>query len=967
MIRKLLALLVLPLGLFAQENAAFYSDEGKAWADSVMNTFSLEDKLGQLFMVAAYSNLGNDHVQKISNLIEKENIGGVIFFQGGPVRQARLTNKYQKMAKVPLMIGMDAEWDLGMRLDSTFSFPWAMTIGAVQDSSLIYYTGRQMGKHCKRLGVHVNFAPVLDINTNPLNPIINARSFGQDKMSVTWHAGALSKGMQDENVMACGKHFPGHGDTDKDSHKTLPTVGFDSTRIWDVELYPYRKLFKQGLGSVMVAHLNVPALDASGTPTSLSPKTVTGMLKDQLGFDGLIFTDALNMKGVSSKYSPGVVDVKALLAGNDILLFPHDVAKAKQEIMAAVSKGEITQEEIDARIKKILVAKYWMGLNKTPHIETKGLYEDLNDDISRALRQRLMNEAATVLVNKDKIFPVEELTDKKFAVVTMGTDQGIYLHEALNKCADVDLFKLNGKNANDILNQLSVYDHVFVGWYTSNKNPWKSYKVADSDQLFVKKLALQSGFSMCIFANPYSLIEFEEAQLADGLIMAYQNNKESEYAVAQIIFGALEAKGRLPVNTTELFDAGYGLKTTYLSRLSYGTPEEVGIASARLDAIDSVANWAIADGATPGCQILVAKEGKIIYEKSFGYHTYKKKRKVKNSDLYDLASITKITATLPILMELYEEGKFNLDDELVTILPEVKGTNKEHLRIRDILAHQAGLTPWIPFYLHTLKDQRPDSRLYSSNSSAEFNKQVADDLYINGTYKDSMYQTIYESALGNPTYKYSDLGYYFFLKYVENERRVSIDKYVQERFYTPLGATTLGYLPLDRFNKERITPTEKDMYFRYQTIHGYVHDQGASMMGGVAGHAGLFSNANDLAKMMQMYLQGGFYGGKRYFRQETLDEFTRCQFCATENRRGAGFDKPQLSGPGPACDCVSMMSFGHTGFTGTISWVDPEEELVYIFLSNRINTNAENKKLIYSGVRTTIQEIIYNSLNTFQL
>ena len=458
--RFLILLLGIPMISIAQENAVFYTNTGKVWADSVMAQMSLEDKLGQLFMVAAYSNLGEDHEKKIEKLIKKENIGGLIFFQGGPVRQARLTNRYQEASAVPLMIGMDAEWDLGMRLDSTFSFPWAMTMGAVQDSALMYEVGKMMGRHNKRLGVHVNFAPVLDINTNPKNPIINARSFGQDRDAVTWHAGAVMAGMQDEGVLACGKHFPGHGDTDKDSHKTLPSVSFDSTRIWDVELYPYRKLFAQGLGSIMVAHLNVPSLDKTGTPTSLSKPVVTDLLKNNLKYDGLIFTDALNMKGVSSKYKPGVVDVKALLAGNDILLFPHDVAKAKEEIMAVIATGKITQEEVDARIRKILISKYWMGLHETPKVEEEGLFEDLNDDYSSMLRQELMNKAATVLINKEKLFPVKEIKGKKFAVVSMGTDKNAHFSEALNKYAKVDHFVLNGKNHNEILSQLALYDHV---------------------------------------------------------------------------------------------------------------------------------------------------------------------------------------------------------------------------------------------------------------------------------------------------------------------------------------------------------------------------------------------------------------------------------------------------------------------------------------------------------------------------
>ncbi len=950
-----------------QAQAVFQTNEAKTWADSVLLEMSIDEKIGQLFMVAAYSNLGEGHVNKISSLIEDFHIGGLIFFQGGPVRQANLTNLYQAKADVPLLIGMDAEWGLAMRLDSTFKFPYAMTVGAVQDTALVYQMGLEIGKQCRRLGVNINFAPVLDINTNPDNPIINARSFGQDRNAVTWHAAEMMRGMQDAKVLACGKHFPGHGDTDKDSHKTLPSVKFDSTRLHNIELYPFRELAKQGLGSVMVAHLDVPALDNSGTPTSVSKKVVQNLLIDQMGFDGLIITDALNMKGVANSYGPGEVDLKAFQAGNDILLFPANVGLAREKLKDALRKEVITYEQLDYRVRKILMAKYWLDLQHQKPIETKNLYKDLNSVYAQVINKKLMQEAVTLLVNKNKALPIVDLKNKKFACVTMGVEPGTEFAATLKKYDDVDHFEFNGKNSNKILNQLSEYEMVFVGVYASNVNPWKSYKISEANKLFIKKMTLQIPVVITIFANPYSLRDFEETEDAEALIMAYQNNVEAEQAAAQIIFGAIPAKGKIPVNTSALFDAGYGIYKKDISRLGYAMPEEVGIDRDKLLGIDSIANWAIANGATPGCQILVAKNGKVFYNKSFGYQTYDEYNPIDENDIYDLASLTKITATLPVLMQLYENNAYNLDDPLVTILPEAKGSNKANLKIRDILAHQAGLEPWIPFFLATLKDQKPSPEFYSKTPNDSMNVQVARNLYISESYKDVMLKTILESGLrGNAKYKYSDLGYYFFKQYIETNKRMPLNQYVAENFYESLGANTMGYLPRQRFSEDRLVPTEHDKYFRYQLIRGYVHDQGAAMMGGVGGHAGVFSNANDLAKMMQMYLNGGYYGGIRYLKESTLKEFTKCQFCQNNNRRGAGFDKPQLSGPGPACDCVSYASFGHTGFTGTIAWVDPDKEIIYIFLSNRVYPDAENKKLIYSSVRTHIQEEIYKSLNTFK-
>lgn len=716
----------------------------------------------------------------------------------------------------------------------------------------------------------------------------------------------------------------------------------------------------------MVAHLNVPAIDNSGTPTSVSEKAVQELLIDKMGFDGLILTDALNMAGVANTYGPGDVELKSFLAGNDILLMPKDLELARTKLKGALRNETITDEQLDYRVRKILMAKYWLHIEKQGKVETKNLIEDLNSIRAEVLRKQLMQSAITLMVNKESVLPIKDLKDKKFACITMGVEPGKEFAKTLSYYDDVDHFSFDGKNGNEILNKLGEYDKVFVGVYTSNKNPWKSYKIKADVKLFVKKISLQSSMIITVFANPYSMRDFKEAELADAVIMGYQNNKEAEQAAAQLIFGGISSKGKIPVNITSLFDAGYGIQKEGISRLAYALPEEVGVDRNKLVGIDSIANWAIAQKATPGCQILVAKDGKVFYNKSFGHQTYEKYNEITDEDIYDLASITKIGATLPTLMRLYERGYFSLDDPLVKLIPEAKGTNKENLVVKDILTHKAGLEPWVPFFLATLKDQKPSDEFYSKQPNEYLNSQVARDLYNNENYEDVMLKTILETGLGQPKYKYSDLGYYLFKRYVESTLHEAIENYTNDEFYEPLGATTLGYLPRQRFAEDRLVPTEHDRYFRYQLIRGYVHDQGAAMTGGVGGHAGLFSNANDLAKLMQMYLQGGYYGGKRYLKETTLKEFTKCEFCKEDNRRGIGFDKPQISGPGPACDCVSKLSFGHTGFTGTIAWADPDENIVYVFLSNRVYPDAENKKLITTSVRTNIQEEIYRSLNTYE-
>ena len=933
------------------------------WASRKLASMTLDEKLGQLFMVAAYSNKGEGHKKEILNLVKEQKIGGLIFFQGGPVRQAHLTNTYQQAASIPLMIAMDAEWGLSMRLDSTFKFPWPMTVGATHDSDMAYAMGREIAKHCKRLGVHINFGPVVDINTNPNNPIINARSFGESPENVATLGAAYMKGMQDEHVLASAKHFPGHGDTDSDSHKTLPTVGHDMNRLQSVELTPYGELINNGLGSVMVAHLNVPAMDNSNTPSSLSSKVIGKYLRNDMKFDGLVFTDALNMRGVADRFPPGEVDAEALIAGNDILLFAEDVPTAKLQIKEAIKAEKISLEDIDKHVFRILIAKSWMGLQEKKYVEPKGIVKDLSPESSEIVNRAIYEEAVTVLMNREKVIPIRDLKGRKIACVLAGTDVGSEYHRILNKYAKVDLYHYDGKD-NQLLNELSQYDLVIGGIYTSNASPWKSYKIDEDIRSFIKKLTLQNRVILTVFANPYSLRTFPEAERVDGLLMGYQNHPDAESVTAQVIFGAIAAQGKLPVGTGELFEEGFGFDTESLHRLGYGLPGQVDLNRNELNKIDILVKEAIAEKATPGCQVIIARHGKVVFDKSYGYQTYDKKEPVRDDDLYDLASITKVAATLPVIMKLTEEGRIDVDKTLGEYLPQLNGTNKDSLIIREVLAHQARLTPWIPFYVETLNDGKWRPEFYSSKRDFNYPCNVADGVYSCRNIRDTVFQRIYDSKLlPKKGYKYSDLGYYMFMQIIEDMEKTTLDEYTEEWLYSNLGAYTMTYRPLNKFPSDRIIPTENDKVFRNQELRGYVHDQGAAMLGGVAGHAGLFSNANDLAKLMQMYLNEGDYGGVRYLDSITIDEFTRCQFCDDDNRRGIGFDKPQLEdGPGPTCGCVSPLSYGHTGFTGTIAWADPAEEIIYIFLSNRVHPDAENKKLLTLSTRTRIQKVIYNSI-----
>lgn len=934
------------------------------WVDSVYNSLTQQERIGQLIMVDMYSNKDKAHVDRVKKLVTEQKVGGVIFFQGGPVRQAKLTNEIQALAKTKLLVAMDAEWGLSMRIDSTFSFPWNMTLGATPGTSSAYEVGERIGKHSKRLGVHINFAPVVDINTNPKNPIIGNRSFGEDMFNVAQKSYAYMNGLQGTGVMACAKHFPGHGDTDQDSHKTLPTVKFSAERIDQVELYPYKALFEKGMASVMVAHLNIPSLDnRAGYPSSLSEKVVNDILIKRLGFNGLIFTDALNMKGASNFSKPGDVDLQAFKAGNDVLLFTEDAAKAIAAIDAALKKGEITQERLAHSVKKILMAKYIAGLNNYTPIDHTNLVADLNTYKDENVYEDAIAKSITLLNNKKDLLPLQNLEKRKIAYVSLGDDSGEAFYKELNKYAKVDRLVADKL---DVLNSmLKNYNTVIIGFHKSNASPWKSFKATQSELIWMNELSKSHEVILDVFAMPYMLDQLTNTTNYEGLIMSYQNSIMSQQVSAQLIFGARDMVGAVPVSTGA-YKVGDGIRFNSIKRLSYGAnPASAGLDPSMIAKIDSIAYKTIADMGAPGMQILVARHGKVIMNKNYGYHTYENKEPVENNDIYDIASMTKILATLPLVMQLEEQGELSLDDNLGKLIPDFANSNKNNITLKEMLSHVGRLTPWIPFYKKTLDSitAKPADQFYKNDVSSSFYIPVADRLYTSNIMADSIMTQIKNSdLLPGSGYKYSDLPFYILKDYLEHKKGKDLNQLTQEAFYAPMGMNYMGYQPLMRFGKDRIVPTENDSSFRGQLIHGYVHDQGAAMQGGIGGHAGLFSNANDVAKMMQMYLQGGYYGGKQYIKSETINTFNTCNYCSDGVRRGVGFDKPQLGTAGPTCGCVGMTSFGHSGFTGTYTWADPETEIVYVFLSNRIHPSAENRYLISKDVRTKIQQIIYDSI-----
>lgn len=935
------------------------------WVDSVFNAMTFEERLGQLFMVAAYSNKDQKHVDEISKLVKEENLGGLIFFQGGPNRQARLTNYYQAQAKTPLMIAMDAEWGIGMRLDSVLNFPKAMTLGAVQNTDLIYEMGSEIARQFKELGMHVNFAPVVDVNSNPLNPVIGYRAFGENKDRVTQRAVAYMKGLQENGIIANAKHFPGHGDTETDSHYALPVIKHAEKRIWDIDLYPYQTLFRENLMSVMVAHLNVPSLDnGANIPTSLSKPVVTDLLQNRMNFQGLIFTDALNMKGVANSSRPGEVDLKALLAGNDVLLYSQDVTKAKALIKDAVARGMISENEINRRVKKILKAKYWAGLNEYKPLDTYKIADRITTEKTKEVVEKLYAEAITVASNKDDLLPFKQLDLKKIASLTIG-DDGKVFSQYLNKYTAVDHFTIpkasNETTHYNLMKQLEDYDVVVVGMMGITNSPQRAFGVAPGDIDLIRNLERRQQVVTVLFGNAYAASALEGM---GHVVLAYENNTITQQLVPQILFGGRPGKGILPVTVSGQFSHGVGGYLADIRRLSYGEPESVGLDSKKLDKIDEVAQQMIEMKAAPGANVLIVKNGKVVFERSYGHLDYQQSAPVSSETVYDLASITKVLATTQAVMFLHSRGELDMNKTLGDYLPELKGTNKAPLVLKDVLAHEAGLKAFIPHFVHTVQGGQWKPTYYQASPSPGFSRPVSNDMYAMDGLRDSIWHwTVKSDLLPKPNkYVYSDLTMYFMQSVIERIVNQPLDEFVDQIFYAPLGLKTLTFNPAQKMPIERIAPTENDFSFRKRQIQGYVHDPGAAMYGGVAGHAGLFGTANDLAVMMQLMLNKGSYGEVSLIKPETIEAFTKRQ--SHMSRRGWGWDKPEpeRGKGGSAGKLAPKSTFGHTGFTGTCVWADPENDLIYVFLSNRVHPDGGNNKLLDAGIRTQIHDLIYEAM-----
>ena len=961
----------------------------KHWVDSTFRKMNKKDKIAQLMVIRALSTASPEQVDSMAKLITQYNIGGLCFFQGGPIRQALQTNYYQGIAKIPMLISIDAEWGLGMRLDSVINFPRQLMLGASQDAQLSYITGRAIGEQCKRLGIHMNYAPDVDVNNNPDNPVINDRSFGENKYKVSLYGSEMMKGMQDVNVIATAKHFPGHGDVAVDSHLDLPVINKTRGQLDSLELYPFRELINKGIGSVMIAHLAVPSLDTtSNQPTSLSPKAINGLLKDELGFTGLTVTDALEMKGVTKYYPAGQASLQSLIAGNDLLCLPGDIPGSIDLILHALKKRQLRWKDINGRVKKILLAKYNLGLNHFVPIDTAHLITDLNIKTIE-INQQIAQKAITLVRQTGNPVPLQK--GKKIAYLSIGLNNSHILANRLkNDCyADIYSFQpFTGKNdsiketiepqpgtkwndskanldmASALLKKImeNGYDEIIIGLHHFNRRPANNFGIANSSLYLITQLQQSLPSVTLVFGNPYAIKNFCSAP---NILECYEDDDITQSVAADWLQGKIQAKGLLPVTVCEHLPYGTGI--LYNNYFPPVVPETVHVNSKKLEIIDSIANDAISNKAFPGCVVLAAKDGKIIYHKAFGYTNYDKTEPVTTATVYDLASVTKVSATTVSIMKLIETGKINIDKTLGDYLEWTRGSDKAGLKIKDILLHQAGLTPYLSFYQEVIDKTtgEPNWSVFSRMEDDHHRVRVSEGLYLRNDWEDTLKKRIIQSKLSaSGHYVYSDNDFIFLGKIVETVSGKPLDRFVKETFYEPLQMTSTGFKPRETMPIENIAPTELEKHFRNQLLRGDVHDEGAAMFGEVAGHAGLFSNAYDLSQLYQLLLNGGEINGIRLLNKSTIDTFTA--YNSNISRRGLGFDKPEKDNasrkdPYP-CKSASPETFGHTGFTGTCVWADPKSQILFIFLSNRVTPTRDDNKISQMNIRPKIQEAIYNAI-----
>lgn len=960
--------------------------EAGRWADSVYASLTERQRVAQLMCCKVVPTQGANSRAAITRLVKTEGVGSLLFTEGTVEQFVSLADLAQAEARVPVLMTVDGEWGVSMRVGDTPRFPKNIAIGAIRNKRLIYDYGQEVARECRLLGIQADFAPDADVNSNPANPVIGSRSFGEDPQLVAEASVAYSLGMEDAGVQAVAKHFPGHGDTGTDSHKALTRVDHSRQRLDDIDLVPFKSFVDAGCSGIMTGHIIVPALDPSETPASLSKIMTTDLLRKDMGFEGLIYTDALGMKGAVDPAGRNNC-IAALLAGADVLLCPENPHTAINTLAAAVADGRVPATVLEDRCKRVLRYKYYLGLDNYKPLGTDyaAIARELNSPEALALMKKLASAAITVVRNENNILPLGRLAERTFSVVSIGAGRNNEFAATCARYARTEDYYTNGEAFTAAsLAKIEKGDVIIAAVFSDN---------AAARQTLERLVAGPKPVVGVFMISPFKIRKFGAAmsRLA-ATVLAYDDIPVARESAAEAVFGGIAVDGRLPVNIAGVAKVGAGIDLPK-TRLGYTSPVAEGLSPAMADSIDAIVREGLKTKAFPGCQVLVARHGNIVYDKCFGKITGTADAKaVGPLTVYDLASVSKATGTLPGIMKAYDQGLLSLDDRLGDIIPEITDSAKREITVRELLYHETGMPAALNMfdlmfdtttYTGRLISNRPDRNhsikiqrnaygnnrarmrtdIISRTKSEKYPVEASKGIYTGRAAYDTVMSRIYNIPLRkNKNYNYSCLNFALLMDVEQRRTGRPHQEYVEENIFGPLGAYRTGYRPAERFDKSEIAPTEYDSFMRRQKVHGYVHDEMANFSGGVQGNAGLFANAGDIAKICQMWLNGGKYGDAQVLSPATVELFTTAK--SPTCRRGLGFDKPDTVNPeySPTCDEASPEVFGHLGFTGTVFWVDPKEDLIFIFLTNRVDPTRDNAAFNKLGIRPQLFRYVYQSL-----
>ena len=971
-----LLLLTFPRSLVSQQFSPISSEqelpsEGKVWVEETLASMSLRQQVAQLiiqWLPGSYASTNSSEFKEWADWIEHDQIGGIYLSIGLPHSYAAKINELQALSEIPLLVTSDFEnGGPGMRINHSYalptllsqgggtSFPPTMALGAIGDANIVREFARITATEAKALGVNLNFSPVLDVNNNPENPVINTRSFGENPSEVARLGQAYIEGAHSGGLLVTAKHFPGHGDTDTDSHIGLPVINSGLDQLRNLELIPFQRAIDTGVDAVMTAHIAMSDDESISTPATLSPRLMGELLREEMGFDGLLVTDALTMGALTNEYETGELAVLAIEAGNDVLLMPRDIGRTIEAVQAAVETGRITPGRIKSSARRILETKARIGLHKDKMVDLNAVDEIVGRQEHLDFAALTAERSLTLLRDRDQVIPINSDKTPNVFSLTYAREEHLVAGREFDAGLRSKVRRLVtrrvGPNTSvqeyeTLLATASNSDLVLVNIFLPPVSGLGDIGVSEELRNFITTQNGSTPMMITSFGNPYLLQELSDSP---GYLLAWGGHEVSQTAVVRGLFGDIGLTGKLPISIPPFYSLGDGLE-----RLAKGMnqdasfaeihPEEVGMSRDGLRVLDQIIVQSIADGATPGAALAIARKGKLVRLRGYGNLDWDdSSAEVKPSSIYDLASLTKVIGTTTAVMLLIDEGHLHLDDPVMNYLSwwAREGSSKSEVTIGQLLLHRAGLPPFRTFY-------------------KEMEGEAA--------YKDAISDLDLDYEPGSATV-YSDIGLMTLAFVVEKIAGNPFEDFVKHNIWDKLGMRDTGFNPsADLIH--RIAPTEIDTVFRHMHVHGEVHDENAYALGGVAGHAGLFSTVFDLTLFGQMLLNGGLLEGclskgmieteicapgisenVRIVSERLAEMFTN-RFDDSASR-ALGWDTP--SGRSSAGDYFTSLAFGHTGYTGTSIWLDPELEMLVVLLTNRVNPTRENQKHV--ALRRSVHDL----------